>query len=145
MDNKPIIAALSQTLADNYALLAKTHNYHWNVTGAQFKYLHEMFEEQYNDLFAAIDEIAERVRILGEKVPASLSLFANRTKIKAGNENLTAVEMVKDLAESNETVIEGLRLLQETAESANDQVSVDLAISRLEVHEKAVWFLKSSI
>ena len=60
---------LSAILADTYALLVKTHIYHWNVVGPLFHSIHEMTEEQYNDLFKATDEIAERIRALGYRAP----------------------------------------------------------------------------
>ena len=62
MTNKAVIESLKKLLANNYALYLKTQNYHWNVTGPNFKPLHVLFEEQYNDLFTA-----RRDWILGEK------------------------------------------------------------------------------
>src|SRR3546814_4709527 len=64
-DRKAIAEGLSRLLADTYTLYLKTHNYHWNVTGPMFNTLHTMFEQQYTELAAAVDEIAERIRALG--------------------------------------------------------------------------------
>ena len=61
-DRQDIASGLSKLLADSYSLYLKTHNYHWNVTGPQFNTLHTMFEQQYTELAAAVDEIAERIR-----------------------------------------------------------------------------------
>ena len=72
---KKIADELSKVLADTYMLYLKTHNYHWNVTGAHFHSLHEQFEEQYTELADAIDEIAERIRALGHKAPGSFKEF----------------------------------------------------------------------
>jgi len=68
-DRETIAAGLSRLLADSYTLYLKTHNFHWNVTGPQFNTLHLMFEGQYTELAAAVDEIAERIRALGVKAP----------------------------------------------------------------------------
>ncbi|MDF2691368.1 MAG: ferritin [Gammaproteobacteria bacterium] len=62
---KTISNSLCHFLADTYTLYLKTHGFHWNVTGPHFKSLHIMFEEQYNELWLATDEIAERIRALG--------------------------------------------------------------------------------
>ena len=64
-DRKSIVDGLSRLLSDTYVLYLKTHNFHWNVTGPQFRTLHLMFEEQYNELWLATDLIAERIRALG--------------------------------------------------------------------------------
>ena len=94
MKANKITEALQIVLADNYALYLKTQNYHWNVTGANFRSLHLLFEEQYTDLFTANDDIAERIRTLGPKVPATLGVFALATNIQDGNENADAQTMV---------------------------------------------------
>src|SRR5229473_3205526 len=70
-----IAASLSKLLADTYTLYLKTQGFHWNVTGPRFHDLHKLFEEQYNELADANDEIAERIRALGAKAPASYSEF----------------------------------------------------------------------
>jgi starvation-inducible DNA-binding protein len=71
-DRKTIAEGLSRLLADTYTLYLKTHNFHWNVTGPQFNTLHQMFETQYTELAMAVDEIAERIRALGEPAPAAM-------------------------------------------------------------------------
>ena len=68
-DRSAIAAGLSRLLADNYTLYLKTHNFHWNVTGPMFNTLHLMFETQYNELWLANDQIAERIRSLGYPAP----------------------------------------------------------------------------
>ena len=75
-DRKTIAQGLSRLLADTYTLYLKTQNFHWNVTGPQFNTLHQMFETQYTELATAVDEIAERIRALGEPVPGSYAQFS---------------------------------------------------------------------
>ena len=72
---KEISKGLSRVLADSYTLYLKTHNYHWNVTGPMFQTLHTMFEEHYTELATAVDDIAERIRALGEFAPGSYTQF----------------------------------------------------------------------
>ncbi len=145
MNNKPVTQALKSVLADSYALYLKTHNYHWNVEGVHFKMLHQMFEEQYTDLAGAVDEIAERIRACGEKAPASFSAFDKLTSINAGDENADADFMVKDLATSQEIMIKSLQKALNTAQTANDEVTANLVIDRMQAHEKAAWMLRSTV
>lgn len=145
MTNKPVTDALKAALADTYTLQLKTQNYHWNVEGTHFRSLHLLFEEQYNELFAAVDAIAERIRTLGEKAPGSLSEFTKLTKVKEGNANFDDFEMVKDLYQTNLQVAENFKKGIEKAEKAEDPATADLLTQRVAVHEKAAWFLKSSL
>ena len=136
--------ALNQTLADTYQLYMKTHAYHWNVTGPQFHTLHVMFEEQYREMWAALDEIAERVRALGVFAPASGKAIAAYAEVK----NLDdvpppAATMIKNLLADHETMIRRSRQALNTAEQASDAASADLLTVRIQTHEKTAWMLRS--
>ncbi len=145
MSNKPVTDALKKALADTYALLIKTHNYHWNVEGPGFRGLHLLFEEQYNEIFLAADLIAERLRALGEKAPASLAEFSKLTKIKDGNNENDSDAMLQDLYLSNKQASDTMKKLKDVADKADDQATVDLANQRTAAHDKAAWMLKSSL
>ena len=145
MTNKPVTEALKKTLADTYSLLTKTQNYHWNVEGENFRSLHLLFEEQYNELFAAVDVIAERIRALGEKAPGSPSEFKKLSSISEGNSEFTSAKMLKDLYDSNQTVLATLKKSLAAAEKASDASTADLLTQRITNHDKASWMLKSSI
>ena len=145
MSNKPVTENLKIALADTYALYLKTQNYHWNVTGPNFKPLHILFEEQYNDLALAVDLIAERIRALGEKAPATWGAYAKVTNIKDGDENAKANEMVKQLAEDQEILVNTLKNTVEVAQKAGDEVTIGIMVNRMEIHEKAAWMLRSSV
>ena len=79
---KRIADGLSRFLADAYTLYLKTHNFHWNVTGPMFNALHVMFETQYTEQWAALDEIAERIRALGFNAPGSYAEFTRLSSIQ---------------------------------------------------------------
>ncbi|ABQ14291.1 Dps family protein [Dichelobacter nodosus] len=142
---KTIAEGLSKVLADSYSLYIKTHNYHWNVTGAQFSALHAMFEMQYTELAPAIDVIAERIRALGHLAPGSYSEFMKLTVIKEGDKTFNADEMVKDLVESQEAVARTCRDMFKDVEKAGDQPTADLLTVRMQIHEKNAWMLRSMI
>ena len=138
-----VIDALSELLANSYTLYLKTHNYHWNVTGPQFNALHLMFEDQYTELAAAVDEIAERIRALGVRAPGSYSEFAKLTCIDEGTGKESAKEMIEQLVLGQESVARTARDSFGAAEEASDQSSADLFTQRMKVHEKNAWMLRS--
>lgn len=140
-----IAAGLSRLLADSYSLYLKTHNFHWNVTGPMFNTLHLMFEQQYTELAAAVDEIAERIRALGIKAPGSYAAFTALTKIEDGTGEETAEEMIRQLVVGQEAVVRTAREVFRAAESANDEPSADLLTQRMQIHEKNAWMLRSML
>jgi len=144
-DRKKIADGLSKVLADTYMLYLKTHNYHWNVTGEHFHSLHEQFEEQYTELAAAIDEIAERIRALGHRAPASFREYNEITTIEEDNVQPKAMEMVRRLAVDNETVLRTARQALPACEEAGDEASIDLITERLHTHSKTAWMLRSHL
>ncbi|MCH2038901.1 MAG: DNA starvation/stationary phase protection protein [Rickettsiales bacterium] len=140
-----VAQSLKIVLANSYALYLKTQNYHWNVTGPHFSSLHALFEEHYNDLFTANDDIAERVRALGEKVPATFEVFAKDSEIADGNENADAATMVKELAGDQEAIVKIMQSTLKIAQDAGDEVTIGLITDRMTVHEKNAWMLRSSL
>jgi len=140
-----IASGLSRLLADSYSLYLKTHNYHWNVTGPQFNTLHTMFEQQYTELAAAVDEIAERIRALDIKAPGSYSAFAGLTSIDEGTGEESSEEMIRQLVIGQETVARTAREAFPAAEAANDEPTADLLTQRMQIHEKNAWMLRSML
>ncbi len=144
-DRAAIATELGRVLADTYTLYLKTHNYHWNVTGPMFNTLHLMFEEQYTELWAAVDLIAERIRSLGEFAPGSNSQFARLTSIAEADGIPAAERMLSDLVAGHEAVARCARTAFAAAEAAGDQSTTDLLTQRLQVHEKTAWMLRSML
>ncbi|MEM9169167.1 MAG: DNA starvation/stationary phase protection protein [Pseudomonadota bacterium] len=139
-----VAQSLNEVLADTYVLYMKTHAYHWNVTGPQFVTLHTLFEEQYREMWAALDEIAERVRALGVYAPASGKAFDEFAQIESAEDAPPAADaMVKTLLADHETLIRRARAALETASDANDSASEDLLTVRVQAHEKTAWMLRS--
>jgi starvation-inducible DNA-binding protein len=145
-DRKKIADGLSRFLADAFTLYLKTHNFHWNVTGPMFNSLHLMFETQYTEQWAALDEIAERIRALGFNAPGSYAEFTKLSSIpeEAGRTDVPDWhEMVRQLTIGNEAVCRTARNVLETADDASDDPTVDLLTQRLHTHEKYAWMLRS--
>jgi len=134
---------LSKLLASSYLLFIKTQNFHWNVTGPHFQTLHTMFETQYNELFAANDEIAERIRALGHEAPGTMKEFVSLAFIKEAQGKKKAETMVKELLADHESIIEFIRNLIEKASGVRDEGTNDVLAPRIDAHEKTAWMLRS--
>ncbi len=139
-----LVVRISVILADTYALYLKTQNYHWHVKGPQFKSLHDLFEGQYRELAEAIDAVAERMRIMGHKAPATFKEYEQLKTIKDGNSDLNSAAMVKELAADNATLVKDLNKAMLLAQNANDEGTVGLLAERIAVHQKAHWMLSAS-
>lgn len=144
-NRKQIAEGLCRVLADSYTLYLKTHNFHWNVTGPQFRSLHLMFEEQYNELATAVDTIAERIRALGEYAPGSYEDYKKLSSftIEPGVPN--DIEMIKQLVHGHESVVRTSREVFPVMEEAHDEASKDLLTQRIQLHEKTAWMLRSLV
>lgn len=140
-----VVKAASRLLADSYTLYLKTHNYHWNVTGPMFTTLHGLFMTQYVEQWGAVDEIAERIRALGELAPGSYAEFDKLSHVKDPRGVPKAIDMIRELMADNETVSQAAQLLFDAADEAGDQASADLATRRMDVAQKNAWMLRSHL
>ena len=141
-----IAQKLTRVLADTYMLYLKTHAYHWNVTGPLFASLHLLFETQYNELHAAADVIAERIRALGHFTPGSSATFARLSSLTEDNDEVPAsATMIRNLLQGHETLGRTLRDAFKTAEAGGDQATMDMLISRMDASDKAAWMLRAHL
>jgi len=148
----PVAQALQGMLKDTYALYLATHNYHWNVEGSNFVALHTLFEQQYNELFAAIDTLAERIRALDvyalpnhyEEVLETFLSLPNPLS-KSEDKADVAENMVRNLLDLNGKVVDSAQTAKKAAEKAGDDETVDMMVERILVHQKASWMLRSII
>lgn len=141
-----VAAILNTVLADEYVLYTKTRNYHWNVVGPQFNDLHKFFESQYEAIDETIDEVAERVRALGEPSAGSMAEFLKLARLKesASEKKLTAEKMIEHLLHDHEALITTLREdLETVASKFKDTGNQDFLTGLMEEHEKMAWMLRS--
>ena len=142
---KELAARLGVVLADSYQLFIKTQGVHWNVSGPLFYSVHQLTELHYQNLFSAIDVIAERIRSLGEKAPASYTKYGKLSSIVDRDEEALANEMVQMLARDHEIVCQSLRAAIEFVEDKADYVTAGIMTDRLAWHEEAIWMLKATL
>ncbi|MDI9441399.1 MAG: DNA starvation/stationary phase protection protein [Bacillota bacterium] len=141
---KKVADQLDVYLADLHVLYTKLHNYHWNVEGPEFFALHAKLEEMYDFVAEQIDEVAERILMVGQRPSASLKSYLEKARLQeADSVAIRGNELVEQLLEDYSVIIKGLREGVEVAGEVGDEVSVDLMIGALAEYEKTVWMLRA--
>ena len=142
-DRIKIAEGLKRLLADSYTLYLQSHNFHWNVTGPQFRELHLMFEEHYNELATAVDEVAERIRTLDVSAPGTYKSFAELSSVQEVEGVPSAKDMVEILTQGHQQVVKTCREVLIIAQEANDESTASLVSDRMRIHEKTAWMLRA--
>jgi len=130
-------------LSETFLLYMKTHGFHWNVEGPNFVGLHALFEQQYTEMWTAIDELAEHLRAMGVYAPTSHAQFAENSAIQDTDKVSDAKAMVAELVEGHTAIAGTLKKVIALAEEHGYADTADLATARLQVHNKAAWMLRS--
>lgn len=144
MMNHDLQQALSQVFVDTYSLYLKTQSYHWHVRGPYFKELHLLFEEQYNQLALAVDQIAERIVTLGGTVPANFADFVRLKSLSDANPKLSANDMLGELYSDHNKLVKDLYATLRICQEMGDEGGVALFSERIVQHEKTRWMLGAS-
>ncbi|MGB3553523.1 MAG: DNA starvation/stationary phase protection protein [Jannaschia sp.] len=140
-----IAEALNQAVAETVVTTMLAQNFHWNVTGMAFGPLHELFQTIYEDHFVGQDDLAERIRAIGETAEGKLATHLERSKVTEGDESAGDRAMIRHLMEAQETVGATLAGLSEVAAGHGDIRTEDLAIERGRIHDKFAWMLRAHL
>jgi starvation-inducible DNA-binding protein len=143
--NSGVTTELKGFVADTYALLAKTQACHWNAKGPNFIGLHKLTEAQYEELFHAVDELAERLRALDAPAPQGLAEMLELTSLKDAPANITTEAAAKLLAQDNSGLADRAKTIAEAADEAGDLATHDMLVARIDAHQKAAWLLRSHV
>ena len=130
-------------LATSFSLYLKAHNYHWNVTGPNFAQYHTFFGELYTEIWQSLDTTAEEIRKLGSFVPGSLTRYSEISRIEDEMNIPQASAMFQKLASDNDKLLNLLYMARSTADGIDAAGTLDYLESRIGVHEKHAWMLKS--
>lgn len=145
-NTKAVSMALAKLLADEYVLLTKTRNAHWNIEGTDFYAMHKFFEAQYEALDGVIDDVAERIRTQGHYAPATLKEFLSLTHLteRSSGKN-SSRDLIKELQSDHDSIINYLKEISPLADKYKDPGSGDFIIGLLKQHEKMAWMLKAHL
>ncbi len=147
-NRKDIANQLSKLLANEYLLYTKTRKAHWNVIGIDFYDKHKLFEEQYNQINEYIDDVAERIRTLGEFPPASLTAFISLAEIKEtpNSTGEMSQNLIQQLLIDHEIIINFIRnSITAINDDFKDVGTADFLTSLLQSHEKMAWILRTHL
>lgn len=139
-----LISAMKIVLGTTFTLYQKTHACHWNVEGPSFVSFHRLFGDIYDEIWHAVDDIAEQIRQLDAYAPASLERLVELSRIKGSNEVASATDMVVSLLKDNETMIAVLSETLHMAETEDRQGLVNFLAGRIEAHTKHRWMLRAT-
>lgn len=143
-NRQKIESSLSGVLANQHVLYIKTRNFHWNLIGGRFHSLHVHFEEMYGELALAIDETAERIRMIGGVAPGSMGEFVKAASLKESKGALVSGDdAIKSLLADHETVIRSLRKEIPEIGELDDHGTEDFLVGLLQKHETTAWMLRS--
>ena len=134
---------LKVLLASINALSIKAQNFHWNVEGDNFPQYHEFFGNFYEEVYSAVDKIAEYIRTLDSYAPGSLSRYIELSVIQDQTKIPRPQLMFAELFEDNSKMIELLNACFVSASEENKQGIANFIAERLDAHEKHQWMLRS--
>ena len=134
---------LKTLLATQYALSIKAQYFHWNVEGSDFAQYHDFFANFYEEVYSAVDRIAEYIRTLQEYSPGSFERFQELSIIQGQTKVPRARLMIEELLSDNVVVIDLLNQCFASATQENKQGIANFVAERLDAQEKHGWMLRS--
>jgi len=132
--------------ANSFTFYLKSHYFHWNVEGDNFPQYHEFFENLYNEVWAAVDAIAEHIRTLDEYAPGSYKRFQELATIDTIETIPDARAMIKALSSDNDKVMDSIvAAMQEAGKDPKHKGIENFMQDRLDIHNKHGWMIRSTL
>ncbi|MFC4873628.1 Dps family protein [Negadavirga shengliensis] len=144
-ESEKIVGSLNKLLANYHVHYQKLRNFHWNVTGGDFFDLHEKFEELYNEAFANIDLIAERIRVFGMTPYSLMKDYLEHSDIEEVGTGLSSKEMVKEVLKDFQILVDNMNECAEKVADLGDIATEDMLIAFIKSVELHHWMLTSFI
>jgi len=143
---KEISASLQELLADVFALYVKTKNFHWHMTGPNFRDYHLLLDDHGDQIFEMTDVVAERIRKLGGVALRSIGDIARHQRLRDSDVfSLTPEAMLTELLADNQELIKYLRATHEVCDQHNDVATASLIENWIDETESRAWFLYETI
>ncbi|GJD45003.1 DNA protection during starvation protein [Methylobacterium cerastii] len=144
-DTKKIAEGLAVLTSDLFALYIKTKNFHWHMSGPNFRDYHLLLDEQAEQIFAIVDDVAERARKIGGFALKSLGQAKTLTRVADNDaEYVSPLDMLKELRDDNKALTANMRELHEVTDEANDVSTTSLLEEWINQSEERTWFLYES-
>lgn len=143
MEKQELVDKMKVVLASAFSLYLKAHNYHWNVTGQNFKQYHDFFGQLYKDVHDSVDLYAEHIRVLKAFSPGSLKRFSELSIISDEISVPSQKFMFVRLSQDNERFLVELKEARNIADSLNEFGCVNFLEDRIDFHKKMQWMLEA--
>jgi len=141
-----VTQAINPIIADTVALYLKTKNFHWHLAGSHYRDYHLLFDEHAEQLLAALDPLAERVRRIGGTTLRSIGHVQRLSAISDDDDEFVSAEdMLERLLEDNLHIAKQVRSAIELSQDKRDHPTSDLLIGILDETEKRIWFLHETL
>jgi starvation-inducible DNA-binding protein len=139
----PVTQHLQREVANAFVLYGNYKHYHWQMYGPLFHDLHLMFDEFAKEVLESVDELAERIRMIGQDIQSvQLKQMQDAASVHCAQAGQTPREMLEEAAANLLVVIKGMREAAKAADEHGDPGSVDLFSKTVRMHEKHEWFLR---
>src|SRR5580704_2891632 len=143
--SRAVTTALNEILADSFVLFVKTKNFHWHVSGPHFRDYHLLLDEQAEQIFATVDELAERVRKIGGHTLRSIGHIAKLQRVKDNDADyVPPLAMLGELMEDNKALAANMRAAHEIADDHDDVGTASMLEVFVDQAERRTWFLFES-
>lgn len=144
LENQKLINFLNQLLSNYFVLYVKLHRYHWYIKGENFFVLHDYFEQQYLETGENLDEIAERIIMIGGRPLATMSKYLKETTLEEANADDTEEEIILQHIHDFEKVVMEIRSIGiPLTDEYQDESTNDLLIGLQRNFEKKLWMLRA--
>lgn len=139
----PVVQHLQRQVANAFVLYANYKHYHWQTFGPLFRDLHLMFDEFAKDVLGTVDDMAERIRMIGQDIEnVQLKQMQEAAEVHSAGSGQSVREMIEEADANLLVVIRDMRDAAKTADESHDPGSVDLFSKIVQIHEKHEWFLR---
>ncbi len=140
--NDEIVTTLQKQVANAFILYLNYKHYHWQTFGPLFRDLHRFFDELAGEVYKTIDELAERVRMIGQNPVSRIDEFQAIATVDSAAKNSNMREMVKEADENAKRVIFEMRQAISVANENGDPGTADVLTRFVQIHEKHEWWLR---
>ncbi len=140
--SSPIIEHLRRQVANAFVLHLNYKHYHWQTFGPLFRDLHLLFDEFGEAVLESIDQLAERVRMIGQDPPARMNDIADLATVMPAAPHSSMMQMVEEARNNALVVIREIREAAKVADDHDDPGTVDLMSKLVQIYEKQEWWLR---
>jgi starvation-inducible DNA-binding protein len=143
--DEQMIETAKVVMADTFKFYIRAHGYHWNVEGPDFYQYHKLLEGIYEEVYGAVDTIAEQIRAMGSHVPGSLGRLSELSELRDEREQTDPLTMLARLYQDNQTVLSHIKTAYDAAEAAGNHGWSNFLAERQSAHKKHGWLLRATL